>query len=414
MKRAGLLVLTVVMAACGGPTTSESIEKLITRRDSLQQVQYQLDKELNAIDQQIALLDTSASKEDVKLQKLITMQKDRMAKMELKVRQLENKLSKPEEDNLTPVAVKEMKGETFKHYITVYGEVEADKYAMISPEMGGRIQGIPVNEGQRVGKGELLVSLNTEAIQKQIEGLESSLEFAVSTFEKQDVLWKQGIGSEMQYLQAKNTKENLEAQLESLKAQKQMAQIRAPFDGVVDKIFLKVGELASPGFPVVEFVNLSRITIKADVPEKFIDEVKTGQEVELTFAALPGMILTAPIKNVAKVINSASRTFQIELSVNNAGERIKPNMVSSIRINDFTRESAFVVPSLVIRKDISGEFLYLVKEQEGKSIISKQYVKPGKANNDQSLILEGLQEGDQVVVEGFHLVSTGLPVKVVE
>ena len=137
--------------------------------------------------------------------------------------------------------------------------------------------------------------------------MESSLEFAVSTFEKQDVLWKQGIGSEMQYLQAKNTKENLEAQLESLKAQKQMAQIRAPFDGVVDKIFLKVGELASPGFPVVEFVNLSRITIKADVPEKFIDEVKTGQEVELTFAALPGMILTAPIKNVAKVINSASR-----------------------------------------------------------------------------------------------------------
>ncbi|NJK86766.1 MAG: efflux RND transporter periplasmic adaptor subunit, partial [Bacteroidales bacterium] len=187
--------------------------------------------------------------------------------------------------SVVAVEVKNIQPEVFKHYITVFGNVEADKYAKISPEMNGQIDQILVEEGQRVNKGQLLVSLNTSAIQSSINEVKTSLELATTTFEKQKSLWEQGIGSEMQYLQAKTAKEATEARLNMLEAQMRMSQIRAPFDGLVDKIYMKVGELAAPGMPVIEFVNLSKLTIKADVSEAFIGNVRAGEEVELTFSS---------------------------------------------------------------------------------------------------------------------------------
>ena len=163
-----------------------------------------------------------------------------------------------EENNLLPVAVKEMQNEQFDHYIIAFGEVEAKNYAMISPEMNGRIEKIYVKRGQRVSKGSLLVVLNTDALDNQITGVKSSLDFATTTYNKQEALWNEGIGSEIDFLAAKNNKETLESQLESLEAQIRMSQIRAPFDGIIDKIFPKEGEMAGPAFPVIEFVNLQK------------------------------------------------------------------------------------------------------------------------------------------------------------
>ncbi|PLX14104.1 MAG: efflux RND transporter periplasmic adaptor subunit [Marinilabiliales bacterium] len=280
--------------------------------------------------------------------------------------------------------------------------------------MNGRIEKIYVEEGQRVNKGELLLSLNTDAIENQIKGVKSTLEFATTTFEKQDNLWKQGIGSEIDYLTSKNNKESLEAQLESLEAQKRMSQIRAPFAGVVDKIFPKEGEIASPGFPVMEFVNLSKLTITADVSEAFVGKIKEGQNVELSFSSLPDVMIKTPIIRVSKVITSSSRTFEIEMEINNPNETIKPNMVSSIKIKDFSTDNAFVVPSLAIRKDITGKYVYTVNKEDNQHIVGKKYITTDLSYEENTMITDGLSKGDQVVVKGFHLVSAGVPVNVVK
>jgi RND family efflux transporter MFP subunit len=404
----------LIVTACNPGHKSGEVKDLLTKRDSLLMKQLKIQKEINKIEAQIETADTSMTKDDLKIMKKITMQKNKIAATQVKIKKMEANLTSEHTHSLTPVAVKEIAPEEFNHYIKVYGKVEADNYAQISPEMGGRVETIHVEEGQYVSKGTLLVSLNTSAVEKQIQGVKSSLELATTTFEKQKKLWDQGIGSEIQFLSSKNSKENLEAQLEALEAQKRMAQIRAPFAGTVDKIYLKKGELAAPGFPVVEFVNLSNITVKADIPEQYISEVKAGQKVGLSFASLPDYVVTTPVRRVSQVIDPKSRTFEIELKMKNVGNRIKPNMVSTIQINDFTSKEAFVVPSLIIRKDITGDYVYVVHTEEGEDVIRKKYIQTGMSYDDDSLIEEGLESGDRVVVKGFHQVSTGIPVRVVE
>jgi RND family efflux transporter MFP subunit len=414
MKKLLVFAMIALIASCSPQTKKTDLAKLHAKRDSLQKVQFNVKKELNILNAQIIEQDSSINPNDIKIIKQIALQKNKIVNVEAKIKTLENKMTARDLRNLIPVAVKEMKPETFNHYIITYGEVKAKNYAMISPEMNGRIQKIYVEEGVRVKKGQLLVSLNTDAIDKQINGLKSGLELATKTFEKVDTLWKQNIGSEIEYLTTKNTKENLESQLESVLAQKRMSQIVAPFDGIVDKIFPKEGEMAGPGFPVIEFVNLSKLTVTADVSEAYIDKINAGQIIELSFSSLPDYTVKAPIMRVSKVISSASRTFEIEMETNNPGEKIKPNIVSTIKINDYSSDKAFVVPSLAIRKDISGDYVYVVNQKDNKNIVAKKYVTRGLSFDDNSMITSGLDLNDQVVIEGYHLVSSGVSVNLVK
>lgn len=414
MRKLIVLAVIAALAACSPKTKNEDLAKLHAKRDSLQKVYFDTKKQLNTIEAEIAAADSSVNPDDIKIIKQIATQKNRIVGLESKIKTLENKMTAREEKNLIPVSVKEMQPETFNHYIITFGEVEAKNYANISPEMNGRIDKIFVTEGERVSKGQLLVSLNTDAIENQIKGVQSSLELATKTFNKLDTLWKQNIGSEIEYLSAKNNKESLQAQLEALQAQKRMSQISAPFNGIVNKIFPKEGEIASPGLPVIEFVNLNKLTITADVSEAYVGKINKGQVVELSFSALPEITIKPPIIRVSKVINSSSRTFEIEMEIDNIGEKIKPNLVSSIKIRDFSSDNAFVVPSLAIRKDISGKYVYVVTKKDNKNIVDKQYITTALSYEERTMVNDGLKKGDNVVVKGFHLVSAGVPVKVVK
>ena len=414
MKKIIVFAVIIAMTGCGQTTTNKNLAELVTKRDSLQKEQSNIEKQLNIIDMQITEADSSINQDDLKIIKLITMQKNKIVGIENKIKTLENKMTAKDQKKLLPVAVKDMQNEKFDHYIITYGEVEAKNYAMISPEMNGRIEKIYVSRGQNVDKGQLLVSLNTDAINKQIKGVKSSLEFATTTFEKQNNLWKQNIGSEIEYLTSKNTKETLESQLEGLEAQKRMAQIRAPFNGVIDQIFPKEGEIAGPGFPVIEFVNLDKLIIKADISEAHINKIKKGQIVELRFSSIPDYKIKTPIIRVSKVIESASRTFEIEMQINNPEEKIKPNMVSTIMVNDFSSDKAFVVPSLVIRKDISGSYVYILNKVQNQNIIGKKYISTGLSYDENTMIVKGISTGDKVIVKGYHLVSAGVPVKLIK
>lgn len=414
MRKIIVLVVIAALAACNPKIENKNLAQLHAKRDSLQQVQSDVKKQLNELEVQIAAVDSSVNPDDLKLIKQIATQKNRIVGIETKIKTLENQMTAREEDHRIPVTVKHMKPETFNHYIVTFGEVEATNYANISPEMNGRIEKIYVSEGQRVNKGQLLLSLNTDAIENQIKGTKSSLELAKTTFEKQNNLWEQGIGSEIDFLRAKNNKESLEAQLESLEAQKRMSQIKAPFNGIVDKIYPKEGEIASPALPVIEFVNLSKLTITADVSEAFVGKIHKGQVVELSFSSLPELNIKTPIKRVSKVINSSSRTFEIEMEIDNIQEKIKPNLVSSIRIRDFSSDKAFVLPSLAIRKDISGKYVYIIKKDGSKNIVDKKYITTDLSYEEKTMIEDGLKKGDQVIVKGFHLVSAGVSVNVVK
>jgi membrane fusion protein (multidrug efflux system) len=346
----------------------------------------------------------------------ITTYKKDVGVMNQKIAELEKKLktmnSGEEIIEKIPVEVETISFEPFNHFIQVSGSAEAVKEAFISPEMAGQIREIYVNEGDYVEKGRLLAKLNSDITESSIVDLESSLALATTVYEKQARLWEQGIGSEIQYLTAKNNKESLSQKLVTLKAQLDMAMVKSPVSGIVDVIYRKKGEMAMPGAQFMQIVNLEELYINADVSESYLSQVNEGETVKVEFPVYPDMSIDVPIYRKGNIINPNNRTFTIQLKLKNADHRLKPNLLSIINIRDFSADSAVVVPSAIIKQDITGSYIYTLQQAGDKLIAKKKYVTPGQFYQDKTMVVEGIQPGQQIIVGGYNEVSDGTEVYV--
>lgn len=342
----------------------------------------------------------------------ISRKKTQAKKINAQIAELESRIVSDSTDTgfILPVSLKNIEPEPFEHFIEVTGKLEAEEDAFISPEMNGQIKKIHVREGQAVKEGQLLISLNTSMVESSVREVESGLELATKLYERQKELWDRKIGSEMQFLEAKNARESAEARLASLNAQLDMARIRAPFEGVVETILLKEGELAAPGMQVIQLVSLDKLKLYGDISERYLMSVHAGDEVRVLFPDFPGLSLDAPIHRVGNVIDDKSRTFRIEIKIDNSTHRFKPNMYSVMRVRDFVSDSAFVVPSVILKQDINGNYLYVANTENGQLKAHKKYVTTRMSYNELSMISEGLQQGERVILKGFDQVSDGVDI----
>ncbi len=299
----------------------------------------------------------------------------------------------------------------FEHYVEVTGNVDAVEDAIISPQLNGQITKIYVKEGQYVKKGQLLMQLNAEVLRKNLAQLQTNLLLADTMFEKQKKLYEEKVISEVQYLKAKNQKESLEKNIAALQSQIAMATVKAPFSGVVDRIFVKEGELAAPGKPALQLVNLSQMEATAEISEKYLPKVNIGDIVTLTFQTYPDIKLNSKISFKGNVIDPVNRTFRIKVQFKNINNKIKPNMLAVIHFKDFQADKVFVVKTEILSKDINGWYLFVVKEN---GEVEKRYVKIGVSDQKNTVITEGLNAGDKYIVQGFNLVKDGMKVQVVE
>jgi membrane fusion protein, multidrug efflux system len=345
----------------------------------------------------------------------IAAYKKEIAALNMKVSDLEKQLLVLDtsiNNNAIPVEVLDLAFMPFKHYIEVSGSAEAVKAAYISPEMGGQIRDIYVKEGDYVEKGKLLARLNTDITESSIKELESALALADTVFQKQQRLWNQGIGSEIQYLNAKNAKESLEQKLVTANAQLDMSLIKAPISGIVDNINQKKGELAAPGMMLMQIVNLDEMYINADVSETYLPQVKEGAEVRVQFPVYPDKTLQTPIYRKGNVINPSNRTFQIQLRLSNPDKQLKPNLLAVVQINDFSSDTAIIVPSILIKQDITGYYVFTAQKADGRWIAKKVYIQPGKSYIDKTMVLSGLSQGEKVITKGYNMVSDGSEIAV--
>ena len=300
-----------------------------------------------------------------------------------------------------------LKPETFNHYFDASAEIESVHEAFISPELNGQVDTILVNEGDRVKKGQLLAKLNSDVLQDNIREVKTSLELASYTYRKQKSLWAKKIGSELQYLQAKSNFERLQNQLKTLETQYRKSYIRSPINGFVDAIDVKVGEMALPGQRIFHVVNLNPLYVNAQISEAYLPIVHAGDPVEVRFPAFPSIVLGKKVYRIGKVINKQSRTFKLQLKINNPGNILKPNLLAVIRIKDYTNPKALVVPSFVLREDVQGYYLYVVDTLNGHQVAHKRYVKIGKSFNKNTEVTQGLKAGETIITNGYNNVSNG-------
>lgn len=342
-----------------------------------------------------------------------------IVEMSRKVSELERKLEElgeiPQNRIRTPVTVTEIIPQPFDHYFKVNASVEAIQEAMISPETNGQIREIPVRKGQRVRKGQVLTRLNTSVIENNIAEVKTSLQLAQTVYNRQKSLWEQEIGSEIQYLEARNNYESLQSRLKSLESQLDMAIMRAPFDGIVDEIFAKEGELAMPGSMVMQILNLRNLYVNADVSESFLPMIDPSDKVILRFSAYPDYEEEVPVHRMGNVINPENRTFRLQLRINNPQEKFKPNMVATMSIKSYTADDALVVPSILIKQDTQGHYLYVADEnEEGDLTAQKVYIERGLSGEGRTMIKSGIKQGDLLINQGHNRVNDGALIAISE
>lgn len=332
--------------------------------------------------------------------------KQQAHELEQKIQALEAELASTEKEESVKVKVSELAQQKFEHFIEVTGNVEAELDVDVSPESAGVIKEVLVEEGQWVNKGQVMAKLNTEMLESSLEEMQVQLDLATTNYERQKNLWDQNIGSEMQYLQAKNNKESLEKRIKSLKAQIEMAEVKSPVSGVVDVVYQKKGHIGSPQVPFAKVINISKIKIYADISESYLTKIKKGDKVSVYFPALDRTVETT-IAQIGNTIDSNNRTFRVRLNLDNPDKTIKPNLVSIIKLRDYVNEEAIVVPSLYIKEDFQGSYTYIVDNQNGKHVAKKVYVTPGVTDNNITEIVDGLTAGMQVISEGYNQVVNG-------
>ncbi|MCB0657266.1 MAG: efflux RND transporter periplasmic adaptor subunit [Saprospiraceae bacterium] len=314
----------------------------------------------------------------------------------------------------TLVTCQPLAKQDFDHYIKIQGSVQADEVVNASSEMGGRIIDLKVKEGQNVSRGSLIAVIDAETLRKQKEEIETSLQLATTVFEKQSKLWEQEIGSEIQYLQAKNNKERLEKSLETIETQLKKANVYAPLTGVVDMVYAKEGELAGPGAPIVSILDLRRVKVVAEVPETYLGKVRKGDEVLINLPAL-NQEVAARVTLLGRTINAANRTFSVEAELTNSSGLLKPNLLAEIKFRDQIIKDAIVVPLYLVQQEVGGDQFVMVTDTTDKGLIArKMYVTTGISYNDRAVIEQGLQAGEQLIMEGAQDVSDGEPIEIVE
>jgi membrane fusion protein, multidrug efflux system len=343
----------------------------------------------------------------------ITGYRKQISDLNREIALLERQLSDMGEHTVTNsairVSVNAVTTDRFDNYFKINGSVEAVQEAIISPEISGQVKSILVSEGKRIAAGQTVAILNTSVIENNIEELKTNLEFAKTVYERQKGLWEQEIGSEIQYLEARNAYQSMESRLRSLESQLDMAVLRSPVNGIVDQIFLKEGELAIPGSPVMQIINLEKLNINAEVSENYLPMIDPSEKVILRFPAFPDFQESVPVHRIGNVINPENRTFRLQLRIDNPGEQFKPNMIASLSIRLHSEEDVVVVPSILIKQDARGYYLFVAnKTDNGNWQAQKAYIERGEEGEGKTMVKSGLNPGELMVIRGNNQLAEGV------
>ncbi len=340
--------------------------------------------------------------------------KKELAALQAKITLLETDLQKSGAvaSTLRVVELMALAPETFSHFIEVQGNIDAEQNVLVMPEMPGVITSLNVKEGQNVGRGQVLARFDAETLRRNIEELQNRLTFAEDVFKRRENLWKQGIGSEVQYLEAKNQKESIEKSISTVKSQMSKYSARSPISGVAEEVFVKQGEMANPGMPIARIVNLSQMFVEAEVAELYLKSIKLNDKVIVSVPAL-GRDLEAKISKIGQTINPENRTFKVRIELPNKDNFLRPNAVAVVKVNDFNKEKAVSIPSNLIQQSTDGtKYVLAVETKENKAFVKRHSIKTGMAYKGRTLIEEGLSGTEQLILKGYNEVSEGEEVQV--
>ena len=314
------------------------------------------------------------------------------------------------------VRARAVERDLFEREVELQATLESDETAAVTVEVPGRVTAVLVDEGDRVARGQAVVQLDLETVTVQLAELDASLELARDVLARYERLREQNIGTEMQYLEAKNTVDRLEKQREQLVLQQGKGTLTAPIAGTVEQKNVNVGEYAGPGVPLMQILDARSVEVVADVPEVYLPTIERGQEVRVEFPAL-GTERTARITEIGRTIDPANRTFEVRMSLPNRDGALKPNMLATAYVVDYSAADAVVVPASTVLEEVDGrEYVFVAGPGEGLPrgtyLAEKRYVETGESDARRREITSGLEAGDLLVTEGMRALTAGQAIRI--
>ena len=308
------------------------------------------------------------------------------------------------------VSVLAVKDTVFSHYLEIQGSVNTKENILVQPEYQGNLIELNVKAGQRVTKGQVLGRIDDAGLSQQVASLENQYALAKTTFERQKNLWNQKIGSEIQYLQAQTQMISAQRGVAQIKAQLSKTVIKAPFSGTIDEVFVEKGQVVAPSAQgLMRIVNLGNMYVSTSVPETYIGKLKVGTEADVLLTSL-GKTYKGKVRQVGSFLNPSNRTFGIEVSVPNPENLLRPNQVANLKITDYIKKNAVVIPTNVIQEDgQKNKFVYIATNATKTTGIAKKViVKLGQSSDNTTEILSGLSSNDIIVTDGINTISEGM------
>ena len=296
-----LLTLAILTISCANDSKSitsiiesKDLKKIRKQRNELVSEQTAIIKKLKIIDEAISSLDT------IKKYPLVT--------------------------------AFQVKVSDFNHFLELQGSVATKQNLILYPEFSGLLKKLFVKEGQKVVKGQLLATIDDAGLSQQLAQMEVQLSLAKTTFDRQERLWEQKIGSEIEFLQAKAAYEGQENAVTQMKSQLEKTSVRAPFSGVIDDIISEQGTVVGAGdSQLLRIVNLDNMYIEVEVPEVYLSSIVPGKNVEVYFPVL-GETLNTKVDQASNFINPSNRTFKITIPIKNKEKLINKEFQKSQKI----------------------------------------------------------------------------------
>jgi membrane fusion protein, multidrug efflux system len=370
-----LFVGIIFLTSCG---SSSTLEELKTQKSEIEGEIKALKNQLAELDEAIKKIDTTSNDEKLEL-----------------------------------VTVIDLNPDVFNNYIEAQGKTYTENNVMVTTDMGGLVKGVFVDEGQFVNQGQTLIQLDNSIITSQMAELETAISLAREVFDKRQRLWNQNIGSEIEYLQAKNQYESLIDKKASANVQLSKTSIKAPISGYIDMIHVKLGEMAAPGMPACQIVNNTLMEVKIDLPEVYLGKVNKGDEILVELPAIEKEV-KARVSAVGQTVNAYNRAFQVIASIDNKDNSIKPNMLVKAKFNNLTVSDAIVIPSNLLQESAQGYFVFTAVTDSitNEVVAMKKQIEVGDSYGGQIVVIKGLNESDVIINEGFRNVLDGQLIKI--
>ncbi|WP_264548666.1 efflux RND transporter periplasmic adaptor subunit [Flavobacterium sp. N2820] len=378
-------LLGLLITSCGGDSKTASVDKAIESKDltTIKTTRAEIQKQYDAIGAELAKLDLAIAELD-------TLKKSAL---------------------VTTAIVNDT---IFTHYIDIQGNVDTKQNLIIYPEYSGVLTQVYVKSGQKVNKGQILARIDDGGLSNQLAQMETQATLAKTTFERQKNLWDKKIGSEIQFLQAKT---NYEAQMKAvaqMKAQLGKTIVKAPFSGVIDEVITEKGQVVGPGQQLMRIVNLSDMYVSANVPESFIGKIKNGAIVDVEVKST-GKIYKGKVRQIGNYINPNNRNFSIEVAVPNSDNLLRPNQVAVLKIEDYKKPNAILVPESIVTENAVGEKIIYTVDTSGKEPKAiKKTIVVGLTSGANIEVKSGLNKGEQIIIEGARSVQNGDIVEIIK